>query len=848
MKLSDVDYNKVTPMMRQYIDIKKEHPDVMIFFRLGDFYEAFFEDAVMASRELELTLTGRSAGLSERVPMCGVPHHAVNIYVEKLVEKGYRVGLCEQLEDPAEAKGGIVERGLTQIISKGTVMNSESLAENDYNYIGNLLDFEHAYAVSYSDVTTGLIYVTLLPHNNTKLVSEIVALNVKELVVTSNIDSVIINILRNQFKLLITVTDEIDDNFEYSNVYEDIQDERLVKTIKHLLTYVTSMQMKTLSHMQKAIVKENKNVLKMDMHTKRNLELTETLRLKQRNYSLIWLLDKTKTAMGSRMLKNYIENPLINIDEINKRYDVVEKLLEEFILKDDLKNLLYEVYDLERLSGRVAFGNANARDLIQLRNSLKVLPDINNILSALEFATFDPLNELYELLNNSIYDNPPIGIKEGYLIKEGYSNELDELKELRKGGKDFVARFEAEEKERTGIKTLKVGYNKVFGYYIEVSKGMTNLVKEEYGYERKQTLSNCERYISPILKEKEALILNAEERIIELEYQLFVSVRDKVKEYIPKLQDISRIISEIDVLQSFATVAEENNYIRPILTEKKKVSIIEGRHAVVEKVLDTEYVYNDIVMDEDTDILLITGPNMAGKSTYMRQFAITVIMAQIGCFVPAKEAIMPVFDAIYTRIGASDDLVSGESTFMVEMKEANDAISNATRNSLVLFDELGRGTATFDGMALAQSIIEYLHDNIHCKTMFSTHYHELTDLENNLLNLRNIHVSAYEENGNITFLHKIEQGSVDKSYGIHVAKLANLPKSLIERATKILSVYENKEKKRDIKIQQALPLDSLINTKDELREKLETIDPLQVTPMEALNLLVELKDLSKKDM
>ena len=846
MKLSDIDYNKVTPMMRQYIDIKKEHPDILIFFPLGDFYEAFFEDALLASRELELTLTGRSAGLSERVPMCGVPHHAVNIYIEKLVDKGYRVGLCEQLEDPASAKG-IVERGLTQIISKGTVMNSESLKENDFNYIANLLDFDHAYAVSYADITTGLIYVMLLPHNNTKLISEIVTLNVQEIVVESKIDSAITSILKNQFKMLVTVSDEIDSTDTYIKVYEGIEDERLIKTIKHLLKYVTNMQMKTLEHMQHVIIKENKNVLKMDMHTKRNLELTETLRLKQRNYSLIWLLDKTKTAMGSRMLKNYIENPLININEINKRYDVVETLLEEFILKDDLKNLLYEVYDLERLSGRVAFGNANARDLLQLRSSLAVLPDINNILGALKYTTFNPLPDLLNLLNESIYDNPPVGIKEGFLIKEGYSAELDELKSLRKGGKDFVARFEADERERTGIKTLKVGYNKVFGYYIEVSKGMTGMVKDEYGYERKQTLSNCERYISPILKEKEALILNAEERIIELEYQLFIGIRDKVKEYIPALQEISRIISEIDVLQSFATVSEENNYTRPKLTDKRFVSIIEGRHAVVEKVLDSEYVNNDIIFNEDTDILLITGPNMAGKSTYMRQFAITVIMAQIGCFVPAKEAIMPVFDAIYTRIGASDDLVSGESTFMVEMKEANDAISNATKNSLVLFDELGRGTATFDGMALAQSIIEYLHDNIHCKTMFSTHYHELTDLENTLSHLRNIHVSAYEEDGDITFLHKIEKGSVDKSYGIHVARLANLPKNLIERATTILAIYEANEKKRDVKVQQALPLDSLIEKKDKLREELDALDPLQVTPMDALNILVHLKELSKKD-
>jgi len=847
MKMSDVDYSKVTPMMRQYLQIKKEHPDIFVFFRLGDFYEVFFEDAVTVSRELELTLTGRNAGLEERVPMCGVPHHAVNIYIEKLVDKGYKVGICEQLEDPKDAKG-LVERGLTQIISKGTVMNSDSLLENDFNYIGSVLDFEHSYGLSYADITTGILYVMLLPHQATKLVSEIVSLDIKEVVLSDKVDKSIIHMLENQFKILVTVNDSIEEIEDYQKVYEDIQDERLVATIKHLLTYITSTQMKSLTHIQKAIIKENKDVLKMDMHTKRNLELTETLRLKHRNFSLIWLLDKTKTAMGSRMLKSYIENPLIQKEEINRRYDMVEKLLEEFLLKEDLKNLLYEVYDLERLSGRIAFGNANARDLIQLKNSLKVLPDIANILKALSYTIFEPLVDLYDLLERSIYENPPIGIKEGSIIKEGYSSELDELKDLRKGGKDFVARFETEERERTGIKTLKVGYNKVFGYYIEVSKGAIGLVKEEYGYERKQTLSNCERYISPILKEKEALILNAEERIIELEYQLFIEIRDKIKEYIPKIQEISKIISEIDVLQSFATIAEENNYIRPILTDKREVRLIDNRHAVVEKVLTGEYVSNDIIMDEETNILLITGPNMAGKSTYMRQFAVTVIMAQIGSFVPAEEAVLPIFDAIYTRIGASDDLVSGESTFMVEMKEANEAVSNATENSLVLFDELGRGTATFDGMALAQAIIEYIHDKIHCKTIFSTHYHELTDLEKTLKNLKNIHVSAYEENGNVIFLHKIKDGSVDKSYGIHVARLATLPDSLIARATDILEIYENKEKKRDIKVQEALPLDDLVPKKDELREYLKEIDPLLITPMESLNILVELKNLSKKDM
>ena len=840
MKMCDVDINKVSPMMRHYMGVKKEHPDVIIFYRLGDFYEVFFEDAITTSRELELTLTGRNAGLDERVPMCGVPHHAANIYIEKLVEKGYKVGICEQLEDAKNAKG-MVERGLTQIISKGTIMNAESLKDNEFNYIGSIIDFNHAYVLCYTDITTGIIYTSLIEHSPSKLVSEIVSIGLKEVVVESSLDKSITSLLKHQFDISISINDDIKEIEEYKYIYSHIDDERLIESIKHLITYISDIKMTNLSHLQKAIIKENKNYLKMDIHTKRNLELTETLRLKQRQYSLIWLLDKTKTAMGSRMLKTYIENPLIDINEINKRYDIVETLLEEFILKEDLKNLLYEVYDLERLSGRIAFGNANARDLLQLKSSLKVLPDIKNILNAIKFKDIDTLSDLYHLLEDSIYENPPVGIKEGYLIKEGYNKELDELKDIRTNGKDFIARFEAEEKEKTGIKTLKVGYNKVFGYYIEVSKGMTNMVKDEYGYERKQTLSNCERYISPVLKEKESMILNAEEKIINLEYDLFISIRDKIKEYIPKLQEIAKVISEIDVLQSFSTVAEENNYIRPTLTNDNVVELKDNRHAVVEKVLTTEYVSNDIIMPKDKNILLITGPNMAGKSTYMRQLAITVIMAQIGCFIPCSSATLKVFDAIYTRIGASDDLVSGESTFMVEMNEANNAISNATSNSLVLFDELGRGTATFDGMALAQSIIEYIHDNIECKTMFSTHYHELTDLENNLKYLKNIHVSAIEEDGKVTFLHKIKEGSVDKSYGIHVAKLANLPDKLIKRASDILIIYENKEKKRDIKIQESLPLDELMKEDSKVEKKLKEIDPMNMTPMEALTFLCDLK-------
>ena len=846
MTISEVDKTKVTPMMRQYIDIKEQNPDVIIFFRLGDFYEMFFDDAIKVSHELELTLTGKSAGLSEKIPMCGIPHHAANVYIEKLIDKGYRIGICEQLEDPRNVSKGIVKRDIVQIISKGTVVDSENLNEKENNYIGDVIDFEHAYVLTYSDISTGVIYVELVEHNISKLVSEVVSIGIKEIITTNKLDQNIISLLNNQFKISVTKTDDICDIKEYEYIYNKLEDIRYVTSIKHLLTYITNTQKRNLAHMQEAIVKENNKSLKMDIHTKRNLELTETLRLKQRNYSLIWLLDKTKTAMGSRMLKNYIENPLINKKEIEERYNTVETLLQEFILKSDLQDALYEVYDLERLSGRVAFGNANAKDLLQLKNSLRVLPKIKDILEKIKYKeSIDTLPELFNLLEESIYENPPLSIKEGYLIKEGYNKELDELKDLRKGGKDFVARFEAEEKERTGIKNLRVGYNRVFGYYIEVSKGNANLIKDEYGYERRQTLSNCERYISPILKEKEALILNAEERIIDLEYNLFLSIRDKVKTFIPILQKISKVISEVDVLQSFATITEENNYVRPVINDDRNVEIIEGRHPVVEKVLDGDvYVPNDVILDKDTNILLITGPNMAGKSTYMRQFAITVIMAQIGCFVPARSAKLPIFDAIYTRIGASDDLVSGESTFMVEMIEANYAISNASKNSLILFDELGRGTATFDGMALAQSIIEYIHNEIGAKTLFSTHYHELTDLEEKLDHLKNIHVSAREENGNITFLHKIENGSVDKSYGIHVARLANLPESLIKRADDILKIYEAKEKKRDIKIQETLPLDEVIVKEKEskVEEELRNINPLEVTPLEALNILYKLKE------
>ena len=843
MKIADVDINKVSPMMRQYMEIKQNNPDIIIMFRLGDFYEMFFEDAINVSKELELTLTGKNAGLDERIPMCGIPYHAINVYLEKLVENGHKVGICEQLEDPKEAKG-VVKRGLTKIVSRGTIID-ESLLETENNYIGALIDFEHIYALSYIDLSTGEVNVTLVNHDISSIISEIVNIGIKELIMNDKCDINIKNLLMEHYKIDVSIINEYKSLPDYKYVYEDIEDIRYIKVIEYLINYLLKLEMQDLSHLMKANVIKNNDYLKMDIHTKRNLELTETLRLKQRQYSLLWLMDRTKTAPGARMLKNYIENPLIREDEINKRLDIVDKLIKEFILKSDLRDALGGVYDIERLTGRIALGSASARDLLQLKNSLKNLPIILEILKKINYYTlFEIPYDLYDLLEKSINEDAPTTLKEGSLIKEGYSIELDELKSIRKNGKDFIAQFENDERERTGIKNLKVGYNRVFGYYIEVSKGSLDLVKDEYGYERKQTLAGAERYISKVLKEKEDLILNAEEKIIKLEYDMFIEIRNKVKEYIVKLQAIAHIISEIDVLQSFATIAEENNYVRPTFSHNNEVNIIENRHPVIEKVINN-YVKNDIKFDKNTNILLITGPNMAGKSTYMRQFAITVIMAQMGSFVPADEAFLPIFDKIFTRIGASDDLVSGESTFMVEMNEANMAIKKATENSLILFDELGRGTATFDGMALAQSIIEYIHDNIKCKTLFSTHYHELTDLENNLKHLKNIHVSAHLEDGNITFLHKIEEGSIDKSYGIHVARLAGLPDNLIKRADQILNVYENKERKRDIKIQESLPLDDLVQKESPVEEELKKIDPMNTTPMDALNILYKLKEMVK---
>ena len=673
MKLCEVDKSKISPMMLQYIDIKEKNMDVILFFRLGDFYEMFFEDAYVASKELELTLTGKNAGLDERIPMCGIPYHAASIYLEKLVEKGYKVAICEQVEDPKTAKG-VVKREVMQIVSSGTVMDSDALDEKSNNYIGNVLDLNSSYVICYTDLSTGEVNAKMINHDMDTLINTILSLSLNEIVFKSDFNKYVVDTLRNKCRLNVSISDYICNTDEYKYIYDNVLDERYIICINHLLSYLIDTQKRSLTHLQKVNIIEN-IYLNIDANSIRNLELIESLRLKSRNYSLLWLLDKTKTAMGSRMLKNWILNPLTNIEEINKRYDIISTLETEFILKEELKNYLNEVYDLERLCGRISYGNTNARDLIQLKNSLKVLPDINKILTDLKFyKNIETLDDLYSLLDKSIDDDAPITIKEGGIIKRGYNLELDSLKDNSKSGKDFVVNMESEERERTGIKNLKVGYNKIFGYYIEVSKGNIPLIKDEYNYERKQTLANCERYVTPLLKEKEAMILGAEEKIINLEYNLFIEIRDIVKNYISRIQVIAKTIAEIDVLQSLACVAEENNYVRPIISDKRIIDIKGSRHPVVEKVLNTEYVDNDIYMDEKTNILMITGPNMAGKSTYERELVITSIMAQMGSFVPAKSCIIPIFDKVFTRIGASDDLVSGDSTFMVEMKEANIAL------------------------------------------------------------------------------------------------------------------------------------------------------------------------------
>ncbi|ASB60968.1 DNA mismatch repair protein MutS [Bacillus sp. A053] len=855
-----------TPMIQQYLKIKAEHQDAFLFFRLGDFYEMFFEDAKKASQELEITLTSRDGGGAEKIPMCGVPYHSASAYIEQLIKKGYKVAICEQTEDPKAAKG-VVKREVVQLITPGTVMDGKGIHESENNFIASVSACSNGYGLALSDLTTGENLAVLIERLE-DVISEIYSVGAREIVVSGSLDADTVAQLKERCGATISIEDgEID---EHVTIIEHLNNEDVTKTFMRLYAYLKRTQKRSLDHLQPVQVYELEEAMKIDLYSKRNLELTETIRSKNKKGSLLWLLDETKTAMGGRLLKQWIDRPLIRVNQIEERQEMVETLMSHFFEREDLRERLKEVYDLERLAGRVAFGNVNARDLIQLKESLKQVPGIKQLVASLAHdkakeraERIDPCGDVLELLEEALYENPPLSLKEGNLIKDGYNQKLDEYRDASRNGKDWIARLEQQEREYTGVRSLKVGFNKVFGYYIEVTKANLHLL-EEGRYERKQTLTNAERYITPELKEKEALILEAENNICELEYELFTELREKVKQYIPRLQQLAKQMSELDALQCFATISENRHYTKPEFS-KDEVEVIEGRHPVVEKVMDSqEYVPNNCMMGDNRQMLLITGPNMSGKSTYMRQIALISIMAQIGCFVPAKKAVLPIFDQIFTRIGAADDLISGQSTFMVEMLEAKNAIVNATKNSLILFDEIGRGTSTYDGMALAQAIIEYVHDHIGAKTLFSTHYHELTVLEDKLPQLKNVHVRAEEYNGTVVFLHQIKEGAADKSYGIHVAQLAELPEDLIARAQDILkeleqsgnkpevTVHKSQEEKPQVKEEPAQlsffdaaekPADTpkLSKKEKQVLDAFKSLNILDMTPLEAMNEMYKLQ-------
>ena len=831
---------KYSPMMMQYLKIKESNPDVLILFRLGDFYELFFDDAKIASKELQLALTGKNAGVEERVPMCGVPHHAIKSYIAKLINRGYRVGIVEQMEDPATAKG-LVERDVVQIITPGAFMD---VSNDDNNYTVAVDETDYCYILAYADLSTGEINVMNVEKDISSLISELDNILTHEIVVKSTFDKEAIATITSKRKILISYEDNDEITLEFEGVLQEVKDLYQMRAIMRLINYFRKTQKRSLDYLQVAHVIKTNKALQIDAYSRLNLELTRTIRSDEKYGSLYWLLDNTKTAMGGRLLKQWISKPSSDINEIISRQDMIQSFIDNFMIRNDVRVMLDEVYDLERLIARISFGNANGRDLLQLKTSLKPLPALKDALSKLNNAHIDDIankfsnfDDLVDLIEKAISEDAPITIKEGGIFKPGYSQELDEIIALSHGGKKWVAELEEKERERTGIKTLRIGYNRVFGYYIEVSKGQIDQIKDEWGYQRKQTTVNGERYITEELKEKEALILNADERRMRLEYDLFVDIRKKVQDKTQLIQRLANNLAVIDVIVSLAEVSSSNNFIRPKFNFERRINIIEGRHPVIEKVLKEKfYVANDVNLDSNTDVLLITGPNMGGKSTYMRELAIIVVMAQMGCFVPAKEADLMVFDQIFTRIGASDDLVSGQSTFMVEMNETNHALRHATENSLLIFDEIGRGTATFDGMALAQAIIEYITARIHAKTMFSTHYHELTELDKEIPSLKNVHVCVKENDDEITFLYKIKEGTMNKSYGINVARLAKLPNELLSRAKEILHELESK----------GVPsVGNVLIQNDPVEEEwikeVKNLDPLSMSPLEALNYLYELK-------
>ena len=831
---------KYSPMMMQYLGIKEQNKDSIVMFRLGDFYEMFFDDAIMVSKELELALTGKNAGAKERVPMCGVPFHSASGYIQRLVDNGHKVAIVEQLTDPG--KKGIVERGVVQIVTPGTIFD-ESLTQNRNNYIACMMTFDFVYTLAFCDITTGEFQVVNIDKQDNILNNQLATMEIKEIVVESNCTYSF------HEGIMVSRYDNETFNEKYQDIFKNIKDLKQIKVATLLLNYLIETQKRDLEHLQ--IIEEinNKDYMTMDLYTKKSLELTENARDHEKYGSLFWLLDMTKSAMGARLLKNYIDRPLLNRQAIEKRLDIVEIFTQQFIQRESIKEILKEVYDLERLSSRIAFGNINARDLKWIASSLKVIPELKQQLYSFNEDLTNQLadqlvdlSHITKLIDDAIIDNPPLTIKEGNIIKDHFSEDLDELRYLRDHGKQWLIDFEQKEREKTGIKNLKVGYNRVFGYYIEVTKGSLDQVKDEFEYTRKQSLSNAERFITPELKDMESKILSAQDKIEKLEYVLFTQIRNEIKKEVHLIQDIAKIIAQVDVYQSLAMLASENSYVRPIFNNNKTLEITEGRHGVIEKVMGHgQYVPNDVSIDEKNPVVLITGPNMGGKSTYMREVALMIIMAQIGSFVPAKYANLTIFDQIFTRIGASDDLISGQSTFMVEMLEANNALRYANENSLILFDEIGRGTATFDGMAIAQAMIEYIAKNIHCMTLFSTHYHELTFLEDKGLGIQNVHASARVDNDHLVFEYLIKKGKSNKSYGVNVAKLAKLPDEVIQRANRVLETLEENNVE-DRLVEEKV---TIIEKESEVEKYLKTIDPMALSPLDALSTLIELKKLLK---
>ena len=835
----------LSPMMQHYVSIKEKYPDTLLFYRVGDFYEMFMDDAVIASKELDLVLTGKNAGLDEKVPMCGVPHHAVKTYLTRLAARGFKVAIVEQVQDPKEATG-LVERDVIRVITPGTVMD-EITDEKQSVYLAAVEDYKYGYAVAFCEVSTGENFIETCSHKDNALLQLILKNNGREVVVRKGFNERIIRRFR-EMQVVISYCEEDAIHPVYEPLITNLDKDYEKTCFGMLLNYLEATQKHALSHLQVCHVEEESQILYMDYSTQANLELTVPMHDTGRQITLWSFLDCCKSAMGSRLLRKWIEKPLISQKRIEERLDRVAWLMRSFMVRNTVREALSNVYDLQRLIARCALNTANAVDVQRLTKTLEQVPIIQKKLDSSlfgEIVEMDALQGLYTQLKNAFLDEPSLSVNEGGMFRDGYDAQLDEVRSIQRNGKEFIASLEASEREKTGFRTLKVGYNRVYGYYIEISKLQAKDVKEEWGYVRKQTLTNNERFISPELKEKEDMILHANERAIAIEKQLFSQLMDNIRSSLPKLQKIAEGLALADVYCALAEDSAKYGYVRPVFTDGL-VDIRSGRHPILDEMMkDPKYVSNNLYLDDQENILLITGPNMGGKSTYMRQTALIVIMAQIGCYVPASSCQIPVFDKIFTRIGASDDILSGQSTFMVEMNEANRALQQATDHSLILFDEIGRGTSTYDGMSLAQAMIEYIASVIHAKTLFSTHYHELTSLAESVGCVRNVHAAVKEEDNQVTFLYKIKKGPAQQSYGINVARLAGLPGSVLERAADIQKELESKKRV----VQQSFQLVEMKKedpVADGIMEQLKAVSIDDLSPREAWNMLNDMCEEVKK--